>query len=142
MPFMNASMGLILARITVVAGAAMVLAGCGMADSHSALPKVFRQPEQEARAPETQPDAKQLVRDNIATIFTASSHPSDIVVSPPRRNPRGSGWTACIKASVMAMSNQSIGMQTYVVSIENGKIWNRHRAAAEDKCDAEHYERL
>src|SRR5882724_10368626 len=139
---MIARMSFIFARVHVVAGAAIILAGCGMADSHSSLPKVFRQPEQQAREPEPPPDVKRLVRDNIASVFAASAHPSDISVSPPRHDLHGSGWTACIKASVMGMSNHSIGTQTFVVAIENDKIWNRHRANIDDSCDSQTYEPL
>jgi hypothetical protein len=139
---MMAGMGSVLARIQVVAAAAIVLAGCGYADSHANLPKFFRQPEQPPREPEAAPDVKRLVRDNVASLFAASAHPRNIAASPPRRDPRGSGWTVCIKASVSGMSNQDIGLQTFVVSIENGRIWNRHRAGVEDKCDAEAYEPL
>lgn len=130
------------ARILAVAGAAILLAGCGMADSHANLPKFMRQEAPPPPGQPAAPDVRGLVRDNIASIFVASAHPTGIAVAPPRRDPHGPGWTACIKASVSAMSNQPIGLQTYVLFIENGRIWNRHRAGADDKCDSETYEPL
>jgi len=139
---MIASMAFVPVRIYIVAGAMVALAGCGMADSRSSLPKMFRQPEQQARDREPPPDVKRLVRDNIAFVFVASAQPRDIAVSPPRQDPHGPGWTACVKATVNGMSSQSIGTQTFVIAIENGKIWNRHRATIEDKCDSEAYEPL
>jgi hypothetical protein len=138
---MIARMRFVLARIPVVAGAAVLLAGCGMADSHANLPKFMRQAETPPSQPAA-PDVKQLVRDNLASIFVASAHASNIAVSPPRRDPRGPGWIACVKASVSGMSDRPLGQQTYVVFIDNGRIWNRHRADADDKCDAESYEPL
>jgi hypothetical protein len=139
---MNARMSPTLVRILIAAGAATVLAGCGMADSHANLPKFMRQAESPPPGQEAAPDVKQLVRDNSATIFVASAHPTGIAVSPARRDAHGPGWTACIKASVSGMSNQPIGVQTYVVSVENGRIWNRHRAGPDDNCNAETYEPL
>lgn len=139
---MIARMRFALARMLVVAGAAILLAGCGMADSHANLPKFMREAEPPPRQQGAAPDVKQLVRDNVASIFVASAHASNIAVSPPRRDPRGPGWIACVKANVSGMSNQAIGLQTYVVFIEGGRIWNRHRADADDKCDAESYEPL
>lgn len=132
----------ILVRVQAIAGAAIVLAGCGLADSHSALPKFLRQAEQQTGEQEAPPDVRHLVRANMASLFVASANPRDIAVSPARHVPQGPGWRACIKANVNGMSNQSIGIQTFVIAIENGRIWNRHRAGAEDNCDSETYEPL
>ena len=132
-------------RMALVTASAFSLAAftCGMADSHSNLPRFMRGAEPLPQGPETAvPNVKQLIRDNIASIFAASAHPTSIAVSPARRDPHGPGWTACVKASVSGMSNQPIGVQTYVVSIENGRIWNRQRAGADDKCDGEPFEPL
>jgi len=139
---MIASMNFAVVRILAVAGVAIFLAACGVADNHANLPKFMRQADPPPREQEAAPNVKQLVRDNIASIFVPSAHPSDIAVSPARRDTHGPGWTACIKANVSGMSDQPIGQQTYVVSIENGRLWNRHRAGADDKCDAEAYEPL
>ena len=139
---MVARMRSALAWIPAIALAAIVLAGCGVADNHANLPKFMRQADPPPPAPPTPPDAKQLVRDNLAAIFVPSSHPSRIAVSPPRRDPHGPGWIACVKANVEGTSNQPIGVQTYVMFIDNGRIWNRHRADPADGCDAEAYEPL
>jgi hypothetical protein len=139
---MIASMRFAFARIPAIAGAAIFLAGCGMADSHANLPKFMREAEPPPRQQDAAPNVKQLVRDNMASIFVASAHPTGIAVSPARRDPHGPGWIACVKAGVSGMSNQPIGIQTYIVFIESGRIWNRHRADADDKCDAESYEPL
>ena len=58
----------------IIAGTMMLLAGCGVADQYSALPKVFRQPSAEPPPPEPEPDVKELIRAGADTLFTG--HPS------------------------------------------------------------------
>jgi hypothetical protein len=122
-----------------MAGAAVALAGCS-ADSHAPLPKMMLAKEAEPRQFDPQPDVKQLLRDKLDSVFTAASHPRHVRVSPPRRQPNGPGWTACVKAEVNSVVGRSLGTQTYLATISGGVILDRRRVEADDNCASETYE--
>jgi hypothetical protein len=124
-----------------MAGAAAALAGCSV-DSHAPLPlpKMMLAKEPEPPRPDPQPDVKQLVRDKLDSVFTAASHPRHVRVSPPRRQPNGPGWTACIKAELTSVTGKPLGTQTYLATISGGVIQDRRRVEAEDNCASETYE--
>jgi hypothetical protein len=123
-----------------MAVAAAALAGCGAADPHAKLPDFMLAPAPEPRQPDPQPDVKQLVRDKLDAVFTAASHPRHVRVSPPRRDPKGRGWTVCVKAELTSVTGKSLGTQTYLATISGGVILDRRRVEAEDGCGAEVYE--
>jgi hypothetical protein len=104
------------------------------------FPKFMLAPETPARAPDPEPDVKQLVRGKLDSVFTAASHPRHVRVSPPRRQLNGPGWTACVKAEVTSVAGRSIGTQTYLATISGGIILDRRRVEAEDNCGSETYE--
>jgi hypothetical protein len=123
-----------------IAGAAATLAGCGAADSRAKLPDFMLAKPPEPRQADPEPDVKQLVRDKLDSVFTAASHPRHVRVSPPRREPNGPGWTACIKAELTSVTGRSLGTQTYLATISGGVILDRRRVEAEDNCGSETYE--
>jgi hypothetical protein len=123
-----------------IAGLAAALAGCGSADSHAKLPKFMLAEESQPKSPDPEPDVKQLVRNKLDSVFTAASHPRHVRVSPPRRQPNGPGWTACVKAEVTSVAGRSIGTQTYLATISGGIILDRRRVEADDNCASETYE--
>ena len=125
-----------------MAGAAVALAGCGAADSRATLPKMMLAKESEPRQLDPQPDVKQLLRDKLDSVFTAASHPRHVRVSPPRRQPNGPGWTACVKAEVNSVIGRSLGTQTYLATISGGIILDRRRVEADDNCASETYEAI
>jgi hypothetical protein len=116
------------------------LAGCGAADSHTKLPKFLLQPESQPQRVDPEPDVKQLLRDKLDSVFTAASHPRHVRVSPPRREPNGPGWTACVKAELTSVTGRSLGTQTYLATISGGLILDRRRVEADDNCASETYE--
>jgi hypothetical protein len=122
-----------------LAGAAAALAGCS-ADSHAVLPKMMLAKEAEPARLDPEPDVKQLLRDKLDSVFTAASHPRHVRVSAPRREPNGSGWTACIKAELTSVTGRSLGTQTYLATISGGVILDRRRVEADDNCGSETYE--
>jgi hypothetical protein len=122
-----------------MAGAAAALAGCS-ADSHATLPKMMLAKEAEPRQLDPEPNVRQLVRDKLDSVFTAASHPRHVRVSPPRREPNGPGWTACIRAELTSVTGRSLGTQTYIATISGGVILDRRRVEAEDNCGSETYE--
>jgi hypothetical protein len=123
------------------ASAAVALAGCSV-DSHAPLPLPKMMLAKEAEPPrlDPQPDVKQLLRDKLDSVFTAASHPRHVRVSPPRRQPNGPGWTACVKAELTSVTGRSLGTQTYLATISGGLILDRRRVEADDNCGSETYE--
>jgi hypothetical protein len=123
-----------------IAGAAAALAGCGTADSRATLPKMMLSKEAEPPRLDPEPNVKQLLRDKLDSVFTAASHPRHVRVSPPRRQPNGPGWTACIKAELTSVIGKPLGTQTYLATISGGVILDRRRVEADDNCASETYE--
>lgn len=124
----------------MMAGAA--LAGCGIADSRAPVPEFMRGKDSEPPPPEAPPDVKRLVRERLDSVFTTASHPSQVRVSLPHHEQRGSGWTACVRAELTSVIGKPLGLQTYRVTISDGLIVDRRRAEPEDNCAAETYEPL
>jgi hypothetical protein len=119
----------------LMAGGALMLAGCGIADSRSPVPEFMR-----AKASDPPPpDVGQLVRKNLDSVFVANSYPRQRRVSPPRHELEGSGWTACVRAELTSAMGTPLGAQTYRVTISGGVIVDRRRVEADDTCAAETY---
>jgi hypothetical protein len=123
----------------LIAGASLMLAGCGIADSRSPLPEFLRTKDSPP-PPEAPPDVKQLVRERLDSVFVAQSNPQQVQVSPPRHDLRGLGWTACVKAELTNAVGKPLGIETYRITINNGVILDRSRAEAEDTCATENYQ--
>jgi hypothetical protein len=123
----------------LIAGASLMLAGCGIADSRSPLPEFLRTKDS-TPPPEAPPDVKQLVREKLDSVFVAQSNPQQVQVSPPRHDLRGLGWTACVKAELTNAVGKPLGVETYRITINNGVILDRSRAEAEDTCATESYQ--
>jgi hypothetical protein len=130
------------ARFALLALAAAALAGCGRGDAYSIMPESMRMPKPEVRQADPEPDAVQLFRGNLKSVFAESAKPRGVMVSKPRRDTLGLGWTVCIKASLTAVSGAPIGVQTFVVGIDQGKIGMRRMAEPKDGCQTEAYERV
>jgi hypothetical protein len=126
--------------IVLMAGGALALAGCGMADSHAPVPEFMRAKAMEPPPPEAPPDVTQLVRANLNSVFVASSYPHEVRVSPVRRNLHGSGWTACVRAELTNAMGNPLGTETYRVTIAGGVILDRQRIDADDNCASETYQ--
>ena len=133
-------MGRIVFLGMLMAGGTLLLAGCGMADSRSPVPEFMRNKAVDPPPPEPPPDVKQLVRQNLKSVFTAASNPRRVRVSPPRRELRGAGWTACVKADLTSVVNKPLGAETYRIIISGGIIVDRRRAEPEDNCASETFE--
>ena len=123
----------------LVAGTALVLAGCGFADSRSPVPEFMRAKASEPAPPEPQPDVRQLVRDKLDSVFLATSYPRLVEVSPPHHEPQGLGWTACVRAELTSAMGKPLGAQTYHITISGRDIIDRRRARDDDTCASETY---
>jgi hypothetical protein len=124
----------------LIAGGALVLAGCGMADSRSPVPEFMRNKAVDPPPPEPPPDVRELVRQNLNSVFTAASNPRRVRVSPPRRELRGAGWTACVRADLTSVTGKPMGAETYRIIISGGVMVDRRRAEDGDNCVTESYE--
>lgn len=133
-------MGWVIFRLALIAALGSVLAGCGLADSRSPVPEFMRGKAAEPPPPEAPPDVKRLVREKLDSVFLAASNPSHVRVSPPHREVRGAGWTACVRAELTSVIGKPLGAETYRVTISGGVIVDRRRAEADDTCGSETYE--
>jgi hypothetical protein len=131
----------IIAHAALLASA-LALGACGFADSRAPVPEFMRMKEAEQPPPEPPPDVKSVVREQIDVVFLAASYPREVQVAPPHREARGPGWTACVRAQLTSATGTSLGPQTYVVTINGGKVVDRRRAEADDICGTEPYERI
>ena len=123
-----------------MAGAALVLVGCGFADIRSPVPEFMR-----AKAPEppplgAPPDVKAMLREKLDAVFMQTSRPTQVRVSEPRPHLRGPGWTACVRAEVVSVIGKPMGTQTYRIEISDGVISDRRQVEADDTCFGENYE--
>lgn len=131
----------VVACTILTACGALLLGGCGFADSRSPVPEFMRAKASEPPPPEPPPDVKQLVRKNLDSVFVAASSPHDVRVSAPRRELQGSGWTACVKVELTSAMGKPLGTQTYRVTISTGIIVDRRRLEADDdNCASEDFE--
>jgi len=124
----------------LLTGVALTMGGCGLADSRAVWPEALRVKVSEPAPLETPPDLKQLVRAKLDSVFTAGSQPAHVRVSVPLHDPRGTGWTACVRAELTSVIGKSLGTQTYRVSINDGMILDRRLVEADDNCVTETYE--
>jgi hypothetical protein len=127
-------------HIAFIAGAALMLVGCGFADSHASLPGFMRAKESQPPPSEPPPDVKQLVRENLNSVFVSTSNPRSVRVSPPVHDLRGLGWNACVRAELTNAVGKPLDVETYRISIESGVIFDRQRVKADDTCASESYE--
>ena len=129
----------IVAHMALLAGA-LALGACGFADSRAPVPEFMRIKEAEQPPPEPPPDVKRVVREQIDVVFLNTSYPREVHVAPPHHEVRGSGWTACVRAQLTSATGSALGLQTYIVTIAEGKVVDRRRAEADDICGSEIYE--
>ena len=127
----------VLFQLALTVGGAIALAGCGLADSRSPVPEFLRNKAAEPPPPEAPPDVKRLVREKLDMMFTAASNPRGVRVSPPLREARGAGWTACVRAELTSVMGKPLGAETYRITISGGMITDRRR---DDDCASETYE--
>jgi hypothetical protein len=130
----------VIVHAALMAGGALMLAGCGIADSRSPVLEFMRAKASDPPPPEPAPDVGQLVRKNLDSVFVANSYPRQVRVSPPRHELEGSGWTACVRAELTSAMGKPLGPQTYRVTISGGAIVDRRRVEADDTCDSETYQ--
>ena len=136
----SAPMRRIVVHIALMAGAALMLAGCGFADVRSPVPEFMRAKAPEPPPLEAPPDVKRMLKEKLDSVFTQASQPTHVRVSEPRHNLRGPGWTACVKAEVISVTGKPLGTQTYRIEISDGVISDRRQVETDDTCFIESYE--
>jgi hypothetical protein len=130
----------VIIHTVLIAGGALMLGACGIADSRSPVPEFMRAKASEPPPLEEPPDVKQLVREKLDSVFVAQSNPQHVQVSPARHDLRGLGWTACVKAELTNAVGKPLGGVTYRITISSGVVIDRQRAEAEDTCATESYQ--
>ena len=121
--------------IAVLAATAL-LAAC---DSNARLaPDFTKLPAPPVAEAEAEPDVRQIVRDNLPKLFMEQSAPKNVAVSRAER--RGGHWTACMRASVTGLTNAQVGIQTFALVFERGKILTRERTDKMHPCATEMFE--
>jgi hypothetical protein len=125
-----------------MAGMALTLSACGLADSRSPvpLPDFMRAKPSDPPPIEQPPDIRRMVRERLDQVFVAQSNPQNVRVSEPRHELRGLGWTACVKADLTSATGKPLGEETYRISINGGVIIDRQRILSEDTCTSETYQ--
>jgi hypothetical protein len=128
--------------LILMAGAALTLSACGLADSRTPLPlpEFMRAKPGEPPPLEPPPDVRRLVKEKLDSVFVAQSNPQKVQVSEARHELRGLGWSACVKAELTSATGKPLGEETYRISINNGVIIDRKRTEAEDTCAIETYQ--
>ncbi|HET7885405.1 MAG TPA: hypothetical protein VFL62_04195 [Bradyrhizobium sp.] len=128
--------------IITMTATALVLSGCGIADSRSPLPLPDFMRAKAADPPplEQPPDVRRVVREKLDQVFVAQSNPQNVQVTEARHELRGLGWYACVKADLTSATGKPLGEETYRISINSGVIIDRRRALPEDNCTAESYQ--
>lgn len=129
----------IVAQVALLA-CTLALGACGFADGRAPVPDFMRIKEVEQQPPEPPPDVKHVVREQIDVVFLNTSYPREVQVALPHHEVRGPGWTACVRAQLTSATGSALGAQTYIVTINSGKIIDRRRAEADDICGSEAYE--
>src|ERR1700751_58284 len=119
--------------------AVLGLEAYGLADIRSPVADFMRTKPVDPPPPEAPPDVKRLVREGLESVFVASSNPRYIHVSAPHHDPRGMGWTACVRAEVNSAKGRPMGVQAYRILISGGAIVDRRRVEPEDDCETEGY---
>jgi hypothetical protein len=61
-------------------------------------------------------------------------------VSPPRHEPNGPGWIACVRAELTSATGRPLRSQTYRITISGGVILDRRRVEDDDNCASEEYQ--
>jgi hypothetical protein len=130
----------VVVHIALMAGGALTVAGCGMADVRSPVPEFMRGKAPEPPPLEAPPDLKRMLGEKLDSVFMAASRPTNVQVSEPRHNLRGPGWTACVKAELTSVTGKPLGTQIYRINIADGVISDRRQAEGEDTCAIESYQ--
>jgi len=133
-------MGSKLVQAALIACGTLVLAGCGFTDSYAPVPGFMRSKAVDPPSAEPPPDVRQLVRNNLESVFVAASNPRDVRVTPPLHVANGLGWTACVRAELTSATGRPLGPETYRVTISGGVIIDRRLAEADDNCPSESFE--
>ena len=126
--------------MVLLAGVALALSACGLADMRAPLPEFMRAKTPDPAPPEPPPDIKRLLRENMEAVFTSAAQPAHVRVSTPRHEPAGTNWTACVQADLNSVTGKPLGTRTYRLTVSGNNIVDRRRVEDDDNCSSETYE--
>jgi|SRR6266404_9674913 len=121
-------------------GLPVMLGGCAV-DSHATYVPDFLKQTAPKVAVEQPPDVASIVRVNLAAIFVEASAPKNVAFSLPLPAKYG-GWTTCIRASLYGATGRPMGMQTFLVDIDQGRVERREHVDDGHWCARETYQPL
>src|SRR5258708_33368065 len=87
-------------QVALMAGLALVLADCGIADSRSPVPGFMRAKASDPPPAEPPPGVKRLGPEKLDPVFVNTSNPQQGRASLAHHGPNGPGWSACVRAQL------------------------------------------
>lgn len=134
-----------MARCGIVLPVALLISGCAM-DSHAlyfsqykdSVPSLF-EAEPQPRQPDPPPDVKAIIKNDITAVF-GHTDVKNVNVGPA--HPNGNNWQACLRAEVYGITNADLGVQYFMVEINQGRVGLRRPATTTDKCETDQFEAI
>jgi hypothetical protein len=125
------------ARLTALSLLTVGLYGCAVDSNISYVPDVMKQAAPQPAVHQA-PDVGALLKTNVNAVFAQGSSPTGVRFSPPVAGKYG-GWDTCVKGEVVGVTGQPLGMQTFLVTIDNDRIGRRERVGPEHWCARQTY---
>ncbi|MGP9813750.1 hypothetical protein ACTZWT_19750 [Rhodopseudomonas sp. NSM] len=114
------------------------LCGCAVDANIGFVPDFMKQPGPRQPVAEAPPDLGRLLQGNLSAVFLQGSSPTNIRFSPPVAGKYG-GWDTCVKGEVVGVTGQPLGVQTFLVNIDQERVGRRERVDAGHWCARESY---
>jgi hypothetical protein len=124
----------------VTIGLISTLCNCAVDSQISYMPDIMKQPAPKVDVKQP-PDVSSIVHGDLSAVFVAASAPNSITFSPPIPA-RDGGWTTCIRAAVSGATGRPLGIQTFLVNIEQGRVEGREHVDDRHWCNKETYKPL
>ena len=129
-----------MSRHLVIPLFAVALLGCSIDPGATWAPDMLKDKTGVAPQPEPAPDIRNLLTTRLPEFFMPAAAPSAISFSPPLQ--AGGAWETCIRATVNGAMGNSIGQQTYIVTILHNKVFRQEKAATSHWCERATFEAL
>ena len=114
------------------------LCGCAVDANFSYAPDFMKQAGPRQPVAETPPDVGGFLRTNVNAVFAQGASPTGIRFSQPVASKYG-GWDTCVKGDVVGVTGQSLGGQTFLVTIDQDRVGRRERVGTEHWCARQTY---
>lgn len=129
-----------MSRRLVIPLIAVALSGCSIDPGATWAPDILKDKAAAAPEPESAPDIRNLLTTRLSEFFMPAAAPSSISFSPPLQ--AAGAWETCIRATVNGAMGNSIGQQTYIVTILHNKVFRQEKAGTSHWCERATFEVL